>query len=141
LGRDVPVLVVVAAMSDAEMIEELRAAVAAGAKEVAHLQGEIDGAGGWRELCKGHETLIARLTSERDEAHCPKCGSIPTFRWHAKAKDGEHASRQYDRCYWSAYQRASGYTEDEHLHYFCKCGFDWIGPITPRAQAALKVTP
>ena len=55
---------------------------------------------------------------------CQKCGSDPyAVEWHQK--------KVYNRCVLPGFSQLSAMGEavaqrrDEHMHHFCRCGFDW----------------
>lgn len=47
---------------------EVEAELSAARARCAEMEAEINGSGGWRELCRGHERVISALTAERDIA-------------------------------------------------------------------------
>ena len=48
---------------------------------------------------------------------CPKCGDNVRPKWHAK-------------CVPIVEKPYVSYSNNEHLHYFCKCGYDFIRAVT-----------
>lgn len=58
------------------------------------------------------------------EAFCPKCDDTVSPKWHAccskKQEDVEHGY---------VYSKGRVHSDKEHLHYYCKCGYDFITGI------------
>jgi hypothetical protein len=51
---------------------------------------------------------------------CSKCGDLVKPQWHASCVDVDKSDKLiYVNC-----------SEYEHLHYICRCGYDWIINIT-----------
>ena len=49
---------------------------------------------------------------------CPKCGTTLEPAWHPMCKNNKKAVKQMINT-----------SNEEHMHYFCKCGYDFIVPI------------
>jgi len=69
---------------------------------------------------------------------CPKCGGYGNVKFHPKA-NGERKPACIVNCFWDKFPYAKSH--DEHLHYFCNCGFDWIRPCKDNKDEIVNATP
>jgi hypothetical protein len=61
---------------------------------------------------------------------CPKCGGMARATWHARIAHGVCGTSEREAR--SMYSEAVESSSKEHMHYFCSCGFDWVGPTEDR---------
>lgn len=50
---------------------------------------------------------------------CPKCGNNLEPTWHLRCRNFKKAVKQMVNV-----------SDEEHMHYFCKCGYDFTVPIS-----------
>lgn len=79
----------------------------------------------WEKFCRAVAAIqLEQILKERrhmKEEVCPKCDAVVEPRWHKGMKeDGVTPG-----C-----GKTDGFKSNrEHLHFYCKCGFDFIRPI------------
>lgn len=83
-----------------------------------------------------HLREAARLLREAGNAHgevCVKCGNVGIEpRYHAPG-----CFRDVCSCASCSYG-SNAKEHGEHLHYYCRCGFDWLAPVAADLQEKRK---
>lgn len=71
----------------------------------------------------GHGSVYRRQeVSEAERINCPKCGTVHDNPRYHDSNWGECGNVE---CGFNDFSKTSG----EHLHRYCKCGYDWTEPI------------
>lgn len=55
------------------------------------------------------------------DKNCPKCEKIVDPQWHKEDKQTHKGFNLYT-CDKNSFNKSQA----EHLHYYCKCGYDWL---------------